>query len=126
MHTEEIGLAMDSQPNRVYNYLFPDAKTEHFLDVGSAAPAIMQDVVIPVGVPDNMQADAMSDEMKEATISVQNVDILPPESTFNDSVLKKDVVKVKNVAKGALKTISWLTNYNVKFKLQLREKAKNL
>lgn len=100
MHTEETGLAMDSQPKRVYNYLFPDANVEHFIEVGSAAPAIMQDIMIPVGVPANMQAEAMSDEMKNATISVQNVNILPPESSFADSVLKKDVVKVKNVAKG--------------------------
>lgn len=101
MHTEEEGLAIESQPNQVYDYLFPDEKVDKYASASSAAPVVVQDVVVPLNIPGRMEATALSDELQEAAATIHNVSIAPTENAYVE-ITKQESPKVKNIAKRKL------------------------
>lgn len=98
MHTEEEGLVIESQPHRVYNYLFPEDKVDKFANASSAAPAVVQDVVVPLLIPNKLEASAMSDELQAATAAIHNVAIPPTENAYAETA-NATGPKSKNIAK---------------------------
>lgn len=98
MHTEEVGVAIQSQPNQVYDVLFPQDKTETFANASSVAPAIVQDVIIPLEIPGGMEAGAMSDELQAVAVAVHSIAVPPTENAYAETV-KTESPKVQNIAK---------------------------
>lgn len=98
MHTEEAGIPIESKPNQVYDYLFPEDKVEKFANASSAAPAVVQDVIIPLSLPPRMEASAMSDQLEAIVAMVQSAIVQPSNSIFADTT-KSDRPKVNNFAK---------------------------
>lgn len=98
MHTEEEGLVIESQPNCVYNYLFPEDKADQLTSASSAAPAVVQDVLIPLTIPTKMHESVMSDELQAASVAIHDVAITPTENAYSE-VTKGSKPKVQNFAK---------------------------
>lgn len=99
MHTEEQGIDLGTQPTKMYNYLFPEEKTEPVMDVSSAAPKHLQDVVVPTSVPSNLHASAITSDIAQVVIATQSgAGEKPPDNIYSEVVMKKEPPKVQNVA----------------------------
>lgn len=99
MHTEEIGVTLGTKPVQMYNFLFPEERTEEVINVSNVAPNPLEDAVVPLMVASQLQVQGVTHEVTVAAEEITKEYETPPaDDIYTEQVVKREGPRVQNVA----------------------------